>query len=417
MKVVTMKKRITLILAVTSLVISIGFLVTLNIVIRLYIENAAKQSIELEVSSFTSDEFIYEITSENFQNNLFSVYSIVIPELEYEDNINNYDYYYSPEERRIKKYVEEHSESFKNNQIVRTNIDNKPMYIATVKMQLNWDDEFGFQYPWNKELNYETWILYVNMSSVLDIVTILNWIFFVILMISALGAIFAGIKAGSMVENAEQKLKSFFANASHELKTPLMSIQGYAEGLQTGVIQDIPMGTQVILDQSDKMTNLIEELLYLSKIESGEYIFQKQPLDLCDLADSCFSSIKDLAYKKGITVHIEISDESIIVLGDENQLYKLFMNILSNALRYAKNNIFISFRTEKQIAIICIKDDGDGISIKDLPHIFDRFYIGEKGSTGVGLSLAKEIATLHKGNISAKNGTMGAEFTIQLPLQ
>ena len=101
---------------------------------------------------------------------------------------------------------------------------------------------------------------------------------------------------------------------------------------------------------------------------------------------------------------------------DDTRLRRAVTNILSNGVRYARSQLRLTCRMDKRQVTIQIQDDGDGIAAEDLPHIFDRFYMGRSGKSGIGLALAKEIVRLHKGTIRAYNGETGAVFEISIPV-
>ena len=101
---------------------------------------------------------------------------------------------------------------------------------------------------------------------------------------------------------------------------------------------------------------------------------------------------------------------------DDTQMRRAVTNILTNGLRYARSQLRLTCRTDKRYVTIRIQDDGDGIAAEDLPHIFERFYMGKNGKSGIGLALTKEIIHLHKGTIRAYNGDTGAVFEISIPV-
>ena len=123
-----------------------------------------------------------------------------------------------------------------------------------------------------------------------------------------------------------------------------------------------------------------------------------------------------MAEQKNLRISLCFDEKPVLVSCDEVQLRRAFTNIITNALRYAKGKIQIECKADRGKAIVRIHDDGEGIAPELLPHIFDRFFSTRKGGAGIGLSLAKEIVTLHKGTISASNDG-GAVFEISLPLR
>ena len=122
------------------------------------------------------------------------------------------------------------------------------------------------------------------------------------------------------------------------------------------------------------------------------------------------------AAASGITIAPDFPEEPVMVKCDDTQMRRAVTNILTNGLRYARSKLCLTCRPDKRNVIIRIQDDGDGIAEGDLPHIFERFYMGESGKSGIGLALTKEIIHLHKGTIRAYNGDTGAVFEISIPV-
>lgn len=258
------------------------------------------------------------------------------------------------------------------------------------------------------------YILYVDTSAINKYVSTLIWIFSsVIALIGLVGSII-GLRVGKSIETAQEIRQSFFQNASHELKTPLMSIQGYAEGIQTKVL-DVKKSVGVILEETDRMTTLVEELLTLSKIDSAQAKPNFNLVDIRDILQSAIESFKPIFERENIALRVDEIDKPLMVSCDENQIRKVFTNLLSNALRHAKNIVKLQYKLENNKILISISDDGGGINEDDLPHIFERFYTGKKGNTGIGLTLSKEIIKLHNGDIRATNDNYGAIFQVVLP--
>ena len=163
------------------------------------------------------------------------------------------------------------------------------------------------------------------------------------------------------------------------------------------------------------MSHLVEELLALSRLESGQFKADLHSTDVRELLYDCLRSTEHIAEQKGLRIIPCFDDSPITVVCDEIQLRRAFMNIITNALRYAREEIKIDCTREKGKAVIRIRDDGEGISPELLPHIFDRFFSNRKSGTGIGLAFAKEIVILHKGTIRASSDN-GAVFEIILPI-
>lgn len=215
------------------------------------------------------------------------------------------------------------------------------------------------------------------------------------------------------LEAYDKAQKTFLQNASHEFRTPLTSIQSYAEGLLYEVV-DTSTAAPVIIDETKRMTNLVEDLLYLSRLDALEESYHLTKLDFNSLIEDCIERLKALAMKNNIKLIHSTSIEKLEVLGDEEKLSRAITNIISNCIRYAESTVMINSRAENNKLILTISDDGPGFENNDLPNIFERFYKGPKGNHGLGLSISKNVIEKLNGKITAENSTSGALFTIEL---
>lgn len=243
----------------------------------------------------------------------------------------------------------------------------------------------------------------------------INVIFIIIVILFGIVLLLMSYRAGVKLERSKEKLKDYFQNASHELKTPIMSIQGYAEGISTNVIKNHEKAADVIIYESEKMGSLVQEILLLSKMDSGYADMSRQKLNLRDVIYDCMNLLETEAAKRKIEFLVDIdTQEEYLILGNESQLERAFSNILLNALRYAEHTIEVQIQRNRKWIRVNISDDGTGISESDMPHIFDRFYKGKNGGQhGIGLAIVKEIVLLHKGKIKAVNDN-GAVFSVWL---
>jgi len=217
------------------------------------------------------------------------------------------------------------------------------------------------------------------------------------------------------IRNYDEAQKSFLQNASHELRTPLMSIQGYAEGIAKGVFSDTGKTAEIICEESRRLNQLVDELLTISRIESNHYEENLQEFNLPDLMRDYIQRINGYALKEEKVILFQALSENVLIKADDSLLSQAVINIISNCIKYAKKQVFVTIRKADNKAEIIISDDGEGISQTDLPHIFDRFYKGKKGNLGLGLSIAKAAVELMGGDIRVSNRD-GAVFTIRLPL-
>ncbi|MBR5717816.1 MAG: HAMP domain-containing histidine kinase [Clostridia bacterium] len=216
------------------------------------------------------------------------------------------------------------------------------------------------------------------------------------------------------LDASKRRQELFFQNVSHELRTPLTSIRGNAEGIACGVMEP-DAAAQVILSETDRLTAMVEEILYISRMDrnvadTGGAGETAEPIDMRELLSLCVSEHRAEAEKRGIRFAFDFDDSAVMFPIKETDGEKLFGNIISNAVRYAKSLIEISCRAEKGTVTATIRDDGAGISENDLPHIFERFYKGEGGKYGIGLAIAKSVANAYHASLEAINDN-GAVFT------
>lgn len=223
------------------------------------------------------------------------------------------------------------------------------------------------------------------------------------------------------LQESDKEKNTFFQNASHELRTPLMSIQGYAEGIKYDVFEKEKKeeAIDIIISESDRLTSLVNNLLTISKLDmsaNGNYEVKKQVLEVLLLTDSVVSKVRGGFLHKDISLINNIRIKKCYIYASENDIFRMLENIFSNCLRYATKSVYFDVYTEESNVIFKIYDDGPGISEELVDHLFERFIKGEEGKHGIGLSLAKAIATEHNGTITAYNlEGYGACFEIKLP--
>ena len=179
---------------------------------------------------------------------------------------------------------------------------------------------------------------------------------------------------------------------------------------------DTGSAAEVILKESDRMTELVDELLDISKIDMGRQPLTLSEMDVRELLYDSIRAVEPTAVSGGIAIVPDFPEEPVVVSCDDTRLRRAVTNILSNGVRYARSQLRLACRADKRHVTIRIQDDGDGIAEEDLPHIFDRFYMGRSGKSGIGLALTKEIVHLHRGTIRAYNGETGAVFEVTLPM-
>lgn len=217
------------------------------------------------------------------------------------------------------------------------------------------------------------------------------------------------------LETYDKAQKTFMQNASHEFRTPLMSIQSYAEGIKYGVT-DSSVSADIIIDESKRLTQLVENLLYLSRLDAIEENYFFSALDINEVIRSCAERMSVIAAKNNIAIVANLPEKAVKITADEEKLSRAINNILSNCIRYAKNIIRIkSELIDESTVKIIISDDGPGFEETMLSNIFDRFHKGVKGNFGLGLAISKNVIEKHNGKITAKNSESGAVIQIDLP--
>jgi len=233
------------------------------------------------------------------------------------------------------------------------------------------------------------------------------------------------------VRRLEKVRKDFVANVSHELRTPLTSIKGYVEALLDGA-KDDPEQTlrflEIILKQTDRLNLILDDLLQLSQIESGQVLFKRDPISLSEVVDRTVALIKPLADKKGHTVTVAMPADLPPVLGDPERLAQVLTNLLDNAVKYtpANGSIHVTGHLAgdlpQRMVELRVTDTGLGIPEADRPRVFERFYRVDKarsrelGGTGLGLAIVKHIVEGHGGRVWVEgNQPIGSRFVVWLP--
>jgi len=227
-----------------------------------------------------------------------------------------------------------------------------------------------------------------------------------------------------------QKLKSdFVANVSHELRTPLQSIKLGLETINNGhATKDLESQKKilpVVLQQTSRMENIVNDLLSLSRIELQEHIRPNDKVDLNEIISHSIELHQEILKKNNIKCEFEEKSKSIKTNGDRNRLIEVFNNLIDNAIKYSEKNkkIIIKSKIEGDYFIVVIKDEGIGISKENIPQITERFFrvdpakSKEVGGTGLGLAIVKHIVNQHRAEmIISSEINKGTEITLNFPL-
>ncbi|MCL1843087.1 MAG: HAMP domain-containing histidine kinase [Defluviitaleaceae bacterium] len=212
----------------------------------------------------------------------------------------------------------------------------------------------------------------------------------------------------------DNEQKAFFQNVSHELRTPLMSIKSYAEGINIGIM-DSKTASSTIIEATDHLTELVGDILYVSRIDNVAPP-PMEKINLCIIVTERINRQKSMAELKNVEIKYASDNMPIIVNCAVKYIERAVDNLISNAIRYAKTEIIVECYAIGSRATIRVIDDGPGFEPDALPHVFERFFRGKNGLTGIGLSTVKSITDQHKGTAAAENGNEhGAILTITLP--
>lgn len=226
------------------------------------------------------------------------------------------------------------------------------------------------------------------------------------------------------VEQAQLKLRYFVADVSHELKSPLTSIQGFAQALLDGTAGDDATklkAAQIISDESKRLKHQVDELLELSRMQSNQAKFITAPVNLKDVLEHCAEIFAVQAKQKQVVIDVK-TEPNLIVAGDPDRIEQVFNNLIDNAIKNSPTGgrvQIISNLSDGDFATAVVSDEGPGIPPDQLTRVFERFYqvTGARTGVGLGLAIAKEIVGAHKGTIEATSAPgEGARFKVHLPV-
>jgi len=225
-------------------------------------------------------------------------------------------------------------------------------------------------------------------------------------------------------KDLEKKKKDFVANVSHELRTPLSAIKGFAETLDGCVKGENGNYLTIIQRNTDRLINIVEDLLQLSQLEEKGFGLVLGKTDLKTTAENVLKLFDARLKEKGLSVKLVTSGVLKPVTADAYRIEQMLINLIDNALKYTdKGSIEVSIAQDESKAKLTVSDTGIGIPQDSVPHIFERFYVVDKsrskktGGTGLGLSIVKHIVLMHSGSINVESEEgRGTKFTVTLPV-
>ena len=231
----------------------------------------------------------------------------------------------------------------------------------------------------------------------------------------------------SMAEELKQadKIKNdFISSVSHELRTPLTAIKGWGETAKMSLGSDeelVERGLDVVLNEAERLSNLVEELLDFSRMQSGRLTVNTRPIDIIEIVSVATDMYTELAKKQGLEISFSKPEQQIKVLGDPDRLKQVFINIIDNAVKYTEKGglILVTTESEEGCVKITIKDTGVGIPAQDIDRVKEKFFKSNKSvrGSGIGLAVADEIMKQHNGLLFLESTEgVGTTVTVVFPL-
>lgn len=224
------------------------------------------------------------------------------------------------------------------------------------------------------------------------------------------------------LERSQGLERQFLLSISHDLRTPLTSVRGYAEAIADGATPDPVGAAEIILSESRRLDRLVADLLDLAKLEARTFGFATMAVDLAELAHDSADGFRREVLAAGLTIEVEAPTTTVTVTADPDRLAQVVANLVENALKYATARVTLTVTADERWPAIEVSDDGPGIAPEDLPHVFERLYVAsrtprrmETGS-GLGLAIVRELAEGMGGQVRAlpRDGG-GTRMVVTLP--
>lgn len=231
------------------------------------------------------------------------------------------------------------------------------------------------------------------------------------------------------VQSSQKSQRDFVANVSHELKTPLTSIQGFSQAILDGTADSpeaLHQAAEVIYNEAGRMHRMALDLLDLARLEAGTADLKMSPVDMKALLNGVMEKFAPMASRSLVNLKLDLAGDLPIFTGDGDRLAQVFTNLVDNALKFTPSNGTVTLRAVQDMGElqVSVGDTGRGIPAQAIPHIFDRFYQvdssragGERHGAGLGLAIVQEIVAAHGGRISVRSAEgRGTAFIVHLPL-
>lgn len=227
-------------------------------------------------------------------------------------------------------------------------------------------------------------------------------------------------KMAEALGRARNQERQFLLSVSHDLRTPLTSIQGFAEAMADGSAPDPQRAAQVIASESRRLERLVGDLLELAKLESKNFTLNARSIDLTDLVTDTADGFLPRAAQDSLELSLHAQD-GVRAFADPERLQQVFANLLENACKFARDTVTVGLcQTGQSVAEIRISDDGPGIAPDDLPHVFDRMYTSDRRPTrqigsGLGLAIVRELVEAMSATVDAETSDRGTTFIVRVP--
>lgn len=224
------------------------------------------------------------------------------------------------------------------------------------------------------------------------------------------------------LERSRALEQQFLLSVSHDLRTPLTSIRGYAEAISDGA-GDPRRAASVIASESRRLERLVADLLDLAKLQASSFSLQLERLDLGQLAVVAVDGFEPDAVERGLMLRAMPDAAPLPVLADHDRLAQVAANLIENAMKYASTGVVVRASADGSWAVLTVADDGPGIDPADLPHVFERLYVARlkparhESSSGLGLAIVKQLVEAMRGEVSVSSELgRGTTFAVKLPL-
>jgi two-component system sensor histidine kinase BaeS len=224
------------------------------------------------------------------------------------------------------------------------------------------------------------------------------------------------------LERSRSLEQQFLLSVSHDLRTPLTSIRGYAEAIADGA-GDPRRAAAVISSESRRLERLVADLLDLAKLQASSFSLELERIDLVALAEVAVQGFEPDAAERGLVLRAIDGGTAVVVLADHDRLGQVAANLVENAMKYATTGVVVRAAQDGPWAVLTVADDGPGIDAADLPHVFERLYVARRrpvrheSSSGLGLAIVKQLVEAMRGEVSVTSEVgRGTTFTVRLPL-